>query len=112
MLRNIYKELYLAAQTTFEAIVENNPEKANQVKASKKHFNGLFERARSHLYMQLTSEKPNQLQDYKMESNTLESFKRIHSMLRFICKLILEQKTPDIEADPKVAAEQTDIKSE
>jgi phosphate:Na+ symporter len=102
-LRDIYKELYLTAQTTFEAMAENSQDKANEVNASKQHFNGLIERVRGHLYAQLTSEEPNQLQDYKMESNTLENFKRIHNMLRSICKLILEQATPSVEVSPNVA---------
>jgi hypothetical protein len=60
-LRDIYKELYLAAQTTLEAMTENSPDKANEVVASKQHFNGLVERAHGHLYMQLRSEEPDQL---------------------------------------------------
>lgn len=92
-LRDIYKAVYIAAQTTFEAMAENNQAKAAEVLAGKKHINGLLERARSQLYMQLKSDKPNQLQEYKLESNTLENYRRIHMMLRSICRLIQANKT-------------------
>jgi Na+/phosphate symporter len=91
LLRDIYKALYLAAQMTVASIADADPEKARQVKDSQQHFNGLVERARAHLYTQLRSDAPSTLQDYKLESNTLENFKRIHHTLRGICKLILAQ---------------------
>jgi phosphate:Na+ symporter len=110
-LRDIYKELYLAAQMTLEAVAENSADKANEVQASKQHFNGLVERARGHLYIQLRSEKPERLREYKLESNTLENFKRIHNMLRSICKLILERGTPAVEAGSSVVAGETNGRS-
>jgi phosphate:Na+ symporter len=103
LLRDIYKALYLTAQLTVAAIADRDLEKARQVKASQKHFNGLVERARAHLYTQLRGDSPSTLQDYKMESNTLENFKRIHHTLRAICKLILEQddaEGPVSQQDP------------
>ena len=106
------KELFLAAQTTFEAIAENSVEKANEVNASKQHFNGLIERARGHLYLRLREEKPEHLQSYKLESNALENFKRIHNMLRAICKLVAEKTAPSSEARPSVAALDSNGKNE
>jgi len=93
-LRGIYKELYLAAQATFEAFAENDLEKAGEVIASKKHFDGMIERTRGHLYVQLKSQAPEHLGDFKIETSTLENFKRIHNMLRAICKLQLQQAGP------------------
>ena len=91
LLREIYRELYLAAQTTLEAIAENSPDKANAVDASKQHFNGLVERLRGHLYLRFRGDRRGQLQNYKLESNTLENFRRIHALLRAICKLIRDE---------------------
>jgi phosphate:Na+ symporter len=91
-LREIYKALYVAAQTTFEAMRDNDKDKAAEVLAAKKHINGLLERTRSHLYVQLKGDNPKQLQEYKLESNTLENFRRIHMMLRSICKLVQADK--------------------
>jgi Na+/phosphate symporter len=92
-------------------MVENDPDKANEVNASKKHFNGLVERARAHLYTRLRRKESDQLQKYKLESNTLENFKRIHNMLRAICKLILERETPAVEVRPAIAASEAKGKS-
>ena len=90
LLREVYRELYLTAQTTFAAMAENDSDRAKEVNRSKKHFNGMVERARNHQYAQLKDGNIEQLQEYRLESNTLENFKRIHNMLRAICKLILD----------------------
>jgi len=62
-------------------------------------------------YKQLRGEKHDQLQDYKLESNTLENFKRIHNMLRSICKLIMEWTTYSTEASRPDATSTADGKS-
>lgn len=111
-LRHVYKELYLAAQTTFEAVAGNSVEKANEVAVSKQHFNGLVERVRGQLYTRLRSQEPDHLRIYKLETNTLENFKCIHNMLRAICKMILEQATPATEAGINETAPEVAAKSE
>ncbi|MBT8130131.1 MAG: Na/Pi cotransporter family protein [Gammaproteobacteria bacterium] len=87
-LKNIYKELYHAAQVTMEALLENDRDKAQQVIDSKAHFNGMIELTRSNLYVRMKSEKPEHLALYKIEASTIENFRRIHNLLRRICKLI------------------------
>ena len=87
-LKEIYKELYLAAQVTMQALLENDAQKGQQVIDAKAHFNGLIERTRSHLYVRMKSERPEQLSLYKIETNTLENYRRIHNLLRRICLLI------------------------
>jgi phosphate:Na+ symporter len=104
-LREIYKELYLAAQTTFDAFAEIDTEKAREVIESKRHFNGLIERARSHLYAQLRSQDPAHLGDYKIETSTLENFKRIHNLLRTISELVLRETQANAQATPAVVEE-------
>jgi phosphate:Na+ symporter len=103
-LRELYKAVYLAAQTTFAALAENDTVKAAEVLAAKKHINGLLERARSHFYVQFRSSRPDQLQEYKLESNTLENLRRIHLMLRSICKLIQASRTAVQGTDAEVSA--------
>ncbi len=88
-LSGIYKELFQASQITLEALVENNHDKAQQVIESKLRFYGLIERTRSHLYVRLTTEKPEHLLVYKIEISAIENYKRIHNHLRNICKLIV-----------------------
>jgi len=103
-LRDVYKAVYLAAQKTFEAMAENDSAKASTVLEGKQHINGLLERARSHLFVKLRSNRAEQLQEYKLESNTLENFRRIHMMLRSICKLIrASDKTGDGQQQPLLA---------
>jgi hypothetical protein len=63
-------------------------------------FDGLIERARGHLYVQLRNQEPGHLRDYKIETSTLENFKRIHNLLRAISKLVLRQAQPSTPAPP------------
>ena len=49
ILKEIYRELYLAAQYALEALVEDDVEQAQQVMDSKSRFNRMLERAHSHL---------------------------------------------------------------
>ena len=91
-LKEIYKELYLAAQVTMEALLQNDTQKAQQVINSKAHYNGLIELTRSHLYIQMKSERAEELSLYKIETSTLENYRRIHNLLRRICRLITKDK--------------------
>lgn len=93
LLREIYRDLYMAAQVAMEALLEDSPEKAQRVIDAKAHFNGLIERTRSHLYVRWKQEKPEHLQLYKIETSSLENFRRMHNSLRGLCKLII-QNTP------------------
>jgi len=91
-LKEIYKELYLAAQLTMEALLQNDTQKAQQVIDSKAHYNGLIELTRSHLYIQMKSERAEELSLYKIETSTLENYRRIHNLIRRICRLITKDK--------------------
>jgi len=89
MIKNIYKEAYLAGQETLDAIAADDIEKAIAVVESKGRFGGLIERARSHLYSRLTQESPEHLSVYKIESNAIENYRRIHHLLVSVCELLI-----------------------
>ncbi|NNJ98060.1 MAG: Na/Pi cotransporter family protein [Gammaproteobacteria bacterium] len=89
-IKAIYKELFLAAQLTMEALLEHDAQKAQQVIDAKAHYNGLIESTRSHLYVQMKSETREQLSLYKIETSILENYRRIHNLLRRICGLIIK----------------------
>jgi phosphate:Na+ symporter len=109
-IKDIYKELYQAAQATVEALIEDDREKAKAVMDNKARFNGLVEKARTNVYSRLTSKKGGGLAVYKIETSTIENFRRIHNLLRRICKLTLgaeENLKQEIEpADEDVSAHQ------
>ena len=70
---------------------------------AKAHFNGMIELTRSNLYVRMKSEKPEHLALYKIEASTIENFRRIHNLLRRICKLITgaeETMPPDRTVPP------------
>ncbi len=104
-LKQIYKDLYLAAQVTMEALLENDKDKARQVVDSKAHFNGMIEMTRSHLYLRMKSGGYEHLELYKIETSTIENYRRIHNLFRRICKLIYmddEMRPPEETQQPAV----------
>ena len=104
-LKQIYRDLYLAAQLTMEALLENNTDKAREVIDSKAHFNGMIELTRSHLYIRMKSGGYEHLELYKIETSTIENYRRIHNLLRRICKLMLmddEAPLPGATEQPAV----------
>ncbi len=107
-LKEIYRELYLSAQTTMEALLALDAQKAQQVIDAKAHYNGLIERARSHLYLRMKSHKPGELSLYKIETSTLENYRRVHNLLRRICLLVTkagEAVPPQAETPAAVVPE-------
>ena len=105
MIKAIYKEVYKVGQVTLEAFNDNDIDKAQEVLASKARFSGLIERARSHLYSRLTQESPEHLSVYKIESNSIENFRRIQTMFVRICELIVKM---DEEATPENSEEESE----
>lgn len=65
--------------------MENDTEKAEQVMASKSRFNGMLERAHSHLYVVLNTHTADDLELYKILNSSIENFRRIHVLFRNIC---------------------------
>lgn len=100
-LKKIYRETFLTGQTCLQAFEENDKEKAREVIVSKDRFRGMIEHARSHLYWRLTSESQEHLAVYKLESNILENYRRIHSIFRAICKLIVDDTLEDKKDENK-----------
>ena len=97
ILKDIYKELYVAGELTLEALLENDADKAQEVIEAKKRFNGMIEHAHSHLYLELASEKTDQLALYKLTNSTIENFRRLHNLFRQICRLIQKTGQPATE---------------
>ena len=104
-LKEIHKELYLAAQLTIEALLEHDEIKAQHVIDAKAHYNGLIERCRSNLYFQMKSEREDELSLYKLETSTLENYRRIHNVLRRICLLVAKDREVLPRQDESVETE-------
>ena len=73
---------------------------------SKSRFSGLTEHTRAHLYTRLTQESPEHMAVYKIESNSLENYRRIHALFRHICALILEETSSKQEVPEQSEAQE------
>ncbi|MDX1698945.1 MAG: Na/Pi symporter, partial [Thiohalobacterales bacterium] len=105
ILKEIYKELYMAGELTLEALLGDDVEKAQQVIESKKRFNGMIEHAHSHLFLELASEKTDRLALYKLTNSTIENFRRLHNLFRRICNLVQKTGLPATEGEVATQAE-------
>ena len=110
MIKAIYKEAYQAGQLSMEAVDKEDIEKAQHVIDSKNHFNGLVERARAHLYSRLTQESPEHLAVYKIESNSIENYRRIHHQFVNICNMVadLDREKQQYDQEVETAESTTD----
>jgi Na+/phosphate symporter len=98
------------AQATLEALIEDDKEKARAVMDNKSRFNGLVEKARTNVYNRLKGERGGGLAVYKIETSTIENYRRIHNLLRRICKLILGEEA-DLQPQTRVSDEQVSADS-
>jgi phosphate:Na+ symporter len=95
LIKAIYKETYQAGQLSIDAVNKEDIGMAQRVIDSKNHFNGLVERARAHLYSRLTQESPEHLAVYKIESNSIENYRRMHHQFVNICEHVVEDLDKD-----------------
>ncbi len=89
LLRDLHKELYQTGQVLLEALAEDDAKKAQTVLDTKSKFRGLVEHTRSHLYIRLTADSPQRLATYKIESDAVDCFSRIHAIFRHVARLII-----------------------
>jgi hypothetical protein len=57
----------------------------------------------------MKSEKPEELSLYKIETSTLENYRRIHNLLRRICLLILKDREVQQPQNEKPEVSPTDV---
>ncbi len=98
-LQSLHKMLCHVGELSVEAIQTFSLEKAAEAAATKQEFNNLLKEARKHLAFRLCKNEPGRLEAYKLETDIMETFKYIHTLIRRIAKLI-----NDISALDKVSA--------
>lgn len=90
LLGPIHEKVCWSIETALEALAEQNVEKAESVARSKKDFNDLADDARGHLSKRLVADEPNRLEIFRIETDIIESFKRIHTLARRIADVVIE----------------------
>ena len=83
-----------ALENALQSLVEPSLEKARAVAGSKGDFNRLAEEARTHLAKRLVADEPHRLATFRVETDILENFKRLHTLARRIAGVVEEVEGP------------------
>ena len=90
----LHEQCCRAVEVALQALAEDDAGKARAVADSKKTFNDLAEKARSHLVRRLSADVPDRLTAFRLETDIIENLKRIHTLGRRIADVVEEAEAP------------------
>jgi len=104
ILRNLHQKVAWSVERSVEAMVTNDKAIALEVIEAKSAINELVSRAEDHIATRLIADEPNRFATFKVESDFIESLKRIYYFSKRISKIIYEENGKDDPADEFDAA--------
>ena len=96
-LRALAEEVCRAFDQALTAVETGNPDDALDVFESKKAVAALAEEATAHIAKRLIADEPNRLENFQMETELIETYKRFNSLTRRIARLAVEVRETDAE---------------
>lgn len=112
ILAPLHEAAVEAGRKAVRAFRESDPALAEEVSKSKEHFNRLAADARSHLLKRLTAREPERLATFRLETDTVDELKHLHTLFRRLAKSVSEG---DAAPEPPTSAESSgssDLSSE
>ena len=97
-LRALATEVSRAFDLALTAVETGDPGDALDVLESKEAVSALAEEANAHLAKRLVADEPNRLENFQMETEIIEIYKRFNTLTRRIARLAVEAPEPDTEA--------------
>ncbi len=88
LLKPLHAKTYSALELAIKALITSDRELAEAVENSKPEFNQLADHARNQLVKHLAAPDPERLTTFRFLTNTIENYKRIHTLSRRIAKAI------------------------
>ncbi|MFT4550673.1 MAG: phosphate:Na+ symporter [Pseudoalteromonas tetraodonis] len=92
MLEELYQTVYQSGIDTLQAFDTCNREQAQAVVATKPKVTGLAARAQSHLVQRLVAAEPERISTFRIETDIIENYKRLHTLFRRIAKTVHESE--------------------
>ncbi|MFT5409394.1 MAG: phosphate:Na+ symporter, partial [Verrucomicrobiales bacterium] len=80
MLEELYQTVYQSGIDTLQAFDTCNREQAQAVVATKPKVTGLAARAQSHLVQRLVAAEPERISTFRIETDIIENYKRLHTL--------------------------------
>jgi len=97
-LEKLYSKSFNAVQTAVALIGNPNIERANSFLKDKEEFEKQVQQFRAHLANRMSSEEPNRIETFRLESNLVEYTNRIYILARRIAKAVIELSEARIES--------------
>jgi phosphate:Na+ symporter len=97
-MRALAKEVGEAYDKAMQALETGNPDDALDVQESKQSVADLAEEATSHIAKRLVADEPDRLENFHIESEIIESYKRLNTLTRRIARLAVQVPESDAEA--------------
>ena len=94
-LRALADEVGRAFDQALIALDTGDPDDAVDVFESKKTVMMLAEETLAHIVQRLTVDEPNRVENFQLESDVIETYKRFNTLTRRIARLAVESYRPD-----------------
>jgi phosphate:Na+ symporter len=98
-LRALADEVCRAFEQALKAVETGNPDDALDVLESKKAVAALAEEATAHIAKRLVVDAPNRLENFQIETEIIETYKRFNTLTRRIARLAVEAREADEAAE-------------
>ena len=93
VLRGLHDKVQWAVERATEALASEDPALAQEVIDAKPEADRLAERAAAHLARRLTASAPHRLAAYRIETELVETLRRLYDFAKRISRLVVEETT-------------------
>lgn len=97
-MRALAKEVSEAYDKAMQALDTGDPDDALDVQESKQSVAELAEEATGHIAKRLVADEPDRLENFHIESEIIETYKRLNTLTRRIARLAVQVPESDAEA--------------
>ena len=97
-MRALAKEVSEAYDKAMQALETGDPDEALDVQESKQSVAELAEEATGHIAKRLVADEPDRLENFHIESEIIETYKRLNTLTRRIARLAVQVPESDAEA--------------
>lgn len=97
-MRTLAKEVIEAYDKAMQALETGDPDDAFDVQESKQSVAELAEEATGHIAKRLVADEPDRLENFHIESEIIETYKRLNTLTRRIARLAVQVPESDAEA--------------
>ncbi|MCP3905343.1 MAG: Na/Pi cotransporter family protein [Planctomycetes bacterium] len=100
VVRNLHRRVTTEVERAVEALVSSDRTMAMSVADAKEDVNALVAQAEERIASRLAADAPHRLAAFKLESDLVESLKRIYYFAKRIAKIVIEHEAEETASNP------------